>query len=104
MTAVAHEAPAGVAATLRALVDATPPPPEDEPDGLLAAFDVMVAVRAELLARLAGLALTGLAPSGHPLLEELRRRDEAWLSALTRAQTVVGDRLRSVRRAQRAER
>ena len=50
MIAVAHDQ-RGVTAALEAMVLATPPPPDDEPDGLLAAFDVMVAVRAEILAR-----------------------------------------------------
>lgn len=96
--------PGGVVAALTALVEATPPPPAGEPDGLLAAFDAMVATRAEILASLHGLAVAGLAPGGQALLDELARRDEAWLSALGRAQHVVGDRLRAVRRAQRAQR
>ena len=88
-------------AALEAMVLATRPPPDDEPDGLLAAFDVMVAVRAEILARLTELVVPGLEPGGQALLDELARRDQAWLSALARAQGVVGDRLRAVRRAQR---
>lgn len=96
----------GVASVLEALVAATPPPPDGEPDDLLAAFDVMVAMRAELLGRLsvAGPDLAGLPPGGQALVAELRRRDDAWLSALTRAQGLVGDRLRAVRRAQQYDR
>lgn len=93
-----------VLAVLTALVEATAPPPEGEPDALLAAFDVMVATRAELLARLEVAVLPLLPPGGQPLVDELHRRDQAWLSALARAQDVVGDRLRAVRRAQRYER
>jgi len=103
VTAVAADE-GGVTAVLRALVEATPPPPEDEPDGILAAFDAMVAVRAELLARLTPPAIPGLDPRGQALRDELARRDEAWLTALARAQGVVGDRLIAVRRAQRAQR
>jgi hypothetical protein len=94
----------GVVAALVALVEATPPPPEGEPDGLLAAFDAMIASRAEILARLRGLAASGVGPGGAALVEELGRRDQAWLSALARAQDVVADRLRAVRRTQRLDR
>lgn len=98
----------GVAAMLVALVQATPPPPEGEPDALLEAFDVMVAMRADILARMASatsaVAATGMAAGGQVLVDELRRRDEAWLQALGRAQNVVGDRLRAVRRAQQHDR
>ncbi len=103
MTAVAADL-RGVTAVLRDLVAATPPPPVDEPDGLLAAFDVMVAVRAEILARMTPPALPGLDAGGQALLDELARRDRDWLAALGRAQGVVGDRLRAVRRAQRIDR
>ena len=92
----------GILGALVALVEATPPPPEGEPDDLLAAFDVMVAARAALLGRLGGVEVPGLTADGRALVDELGRRDRAWLSALARAQDVVGDRLRAVRRAQRA--
>jgi hypothetical protein len=93
-----------VTAALRALVEATPPPPDGEPDGILAAFDVMIAARAEILARLAGAAVPGLEVGGQALVDELHRRDQAWLAALARTQGVVGDQLRAVRAAQRYER
>ncbi|HVV85924.1 MAG TPA: hypothetical protein VHE35_22850 [Kofleriaceae bacterium] len=93
-----------VTAMLEALVEATPAPPEGEPDGLLAAFDVMVAHRAEVLARLAAASPPGLDAGGQALLDELHRRDQAWLAALARAQGVVSDRLVAVRRAQRMHR
>jgi hypothetical protein len=99
-----EERAGGVVAALTALVAATAAPPEGEPDGLLAAFDAMVASRAEILARLQVVALAGVPPGGQALLDELARRDQAWISALVRAQDVVGDRLRAVRRAQRGDR
>jgi hypothetical protein len=96
----------GVTAALMALVEATPPPPDGEPDAILAAFDVMVAMRADILARLgaAAAAVARVDAGGQVLVDELHRRDEAWLSALSRAQGVVGDRLRAVRRAQQYDR
>lgn len=90
----------GLVDALIALVEATPPPPEGEPDALLAAFDAVVAVRAEILARLTP-AAAPIGMEAEALRVELARRDQAWLDALGRAQGVVGDRLRAVRRAQR---
>jgi hypothetical protein len=89
---------------LIALVEATTAPPEGEPDDLLAAFDAMVAGRAAILAQLQPLVEGALPFEAEALKAELARRDEAWLTALARAQGVVGDRLRAVRRAQQAQR
>ena len=65
----------GMLDALVALVEATPPPPDGEPDGLLSAFDAMVAARAEILARLGGAEVPGLTADGRRLLDELARRE-----------------------------
>ena len=90
MTATAEDR-RDVTAALRALVEATPPPPDGEPDGILAAFDVMIAARAEILARLAGATVPGIEAGGQALVDELHRRDQAWLVAKAEPTTVSAE-------------
>jgi hypothetical protein len=74
---------------LHRLIEATPAPPSGlEIDELLAAFEAIIARRAELIERLAPpLQLTEI---DRPLVVEHERRDAAWKSALTTALEVVG--------------
>ncbi len=93
---------AAVNELLAQLVEVTSVPPDGgDPEQVLAAFDAMIATRATLLHALE--ATTPVAPSlvGRELVDELARRDQAWLAALGLARHAVADRLVAVRRAQR---
>jgi len=87
---------------LARLVDATPGPPDGgDPEQLLAAFDAMLATRAALLHALDAATPLPAAAIERELVDELARRDHAWLAALGLARHVVADRLVAVRRARR---
>lgn len=90
-----------VIAQLDAILAATPEPRLDaEADELIDAHAAMTAARGELIAALTTLAV-GVAgdPRVRARYEEVAQRDQAWLAALGRARTVVGERMTSVRRA-----
>ncbi len=79
------------------------PPPANDPDQLLEAFSAMADERAPIL--------TELVAIGHELSHEpavrdrltaLVARDQAWIDALSGAQTLVGSRIGVVRKAARA--
>lgn len=71
---------------LRRLLAVTPEPPDVAPEELLAIFDAMHAARAEILASLDH----GPVPRERAILDELVRRDVAWLDALEHARGEVG--------------
>lgn len=74
--------------TIRVLVDATPPPPDDaEPGALLEAFEVMFAARQEILARIDAIAV--ITAEDRELVSLLGERQAAWADALARARTAV---------------
>jgi hypothetical protein len=72
------------------LLDVTPaPPPETAVEDLLAAFEVIVAQRAVILA--AAEAPITLSEMDRPLLVELQRRQNIWQDALGAALRTVGE-------------
>ena len=73
---------------LTQLIELTPvPPPDTEIDPLLAAFEAIVAQRAELLDHLAPPLQLGDAERA--LVREIERRDAVWQAALTSAMRTV---------------
>ena len=73
---------------LARLIELTPvPPPDAEIDALLAAFEAIIAQRAELLDSLAPPLQLGEAE--RPLVLEIERRDAIWQAALTAAMRTV---------------
>jgi hypothetical protein len=81
MTHTIHE-------VLSRLIELTPPPPPiSEIDPLLAAFEAIIAQRAELLDRLA--APLQLGDAERALVLELERRDAAWQDTLSAAMRMV---------------
>lgn len=78
-----------IRAVLQQLLDVTPPPPDGlEIDDLLAAFESIIARRAQLIEQLAP--PLALAAEDRPLVAELEQRDAAWQTALTTALELVG--------------
>jgi hypothetical protein len=89
---------------LDALIEATPaPPPSDDPAAVIEAFTTIASARAAVLV---DLAVSSQDVAHEPAVRErlavLVARDEAWLSALQHAQTVVAERIGVNRRAARA--
>jgi hypothetical protein len=73
---------------IRALLDATPPPPElTDVDALLFAFDLMRTARQEILDAMTGPLV--ISDEDRGLAEALVARDAAWTDALARAKESV---------------
>lgn len=80
--------------TLRALLDATPEPPEtSDPDVLLAAFEVMAAARQALVGQLVAPVVED--PDALAMLAE---RERAWFAAIRRAQQTVASQCGAARK------
>lgn len=73
---------------LRVLVALTPMPPEGDPEVVLAAFDEMFAARHDILQRVQGTLPD--TEENRALVQELAKRDAAWVAALDAARTAVG--------------
>jgi hypothetical protein len=70
---------------LRALLDATPLPPEDaDVDMLTERFAVISADRQVLIESIAP-PLAAMSPEDRAVFDELRARQEAWMAALSKA-------------------
>lgn len=75
---------------LHQLIAATPArPPEADIDALLAAFEAVVAERAQIFEQLE--VPLQLADADRPLMHEIERRDAIWQDALTAALRQVGE-------------
>ena len=76
--------------TIRALLDATPPPPEDvDVDTLTTTFAAVSAARQAIIDSLTAPILVD--DADRPLLATLRARQDAWHAALSRALDHVRD-------------
>lgn len=73
---------------VEALLAATPAPPVDaEPESLLAAFDQIYAERERVLAPTLGSPPTGTVAQS--LVDQLRQREQAWMTALSLARELL---------------
>ena len=103
-------APGATLRLLEALAAATgePPAPDAAPDEVLAAGEVLLADREQLLAELQAAALDDPDPLRGPDAAALRARIEersaAWMAALSRARHEVGERVHSIARIRRLSR